>query len=294
MRSLFFRSLLATWLAVFLAPASAADIREIVYPGHNVVLEGAIVIGDYDKLRKLIDENCSAGVCPWAIYLASPGGSLTEAIKIGRMVRAFRLETQIPVHAPPNWRQKYVETLKLRDPEKNYLCASACFFIAVAGIKREGSPVGDDVLLGMHRPYFSDADLRTLSAEQALTSAVRVRTMIDAYLKEMGVPSKYADLMFAISKDKILWVSEDNFRLDFSGFIPEFKDWLDARCGNYTDAETRIDEALRAKARGGQRLTSDEESKRDVLLKKTTAIGECWATVLPKLQEDAWKANRGR
>ncbi len=176
-------------------------------------------------------------------------------MKIGRLVRALRLETQIPVDTSPKWRQKYVEALKLKDPKNNYQCASACFFIAVAGIKRYGSPIGDEVLLGIHRPYLSDADLKALSANQTIASTAQLRSIVEAYLKEMGAPSKYMDLMFSIPRDQIRWISEDDFKSDFAGFIPELKDWLDARCGNYTNDETRLDEVFRAKTRRGEKLT---------------------------------------
>jgi hypothetical protein len=78
--------------------ATAAEIKRSDNPLYGIILEGTIVSGDYDKLRKLIDEDCpakyynSAGytTCPDTIYLASSGGSVAEAMKIGRLVRALR------------------------------------------------------------------------------------------------------------------------------------------------------------------------------------------------------------
>jgi hypothetical protein len=71
--------LAATLLAVPFAPASGAELR-ITTPdellrlgGAQVLLEGTIEIGDYDKLLKRIDEDCSNHTCIDAIYLASPG-----------------------------------------------------------------------------------------------------------------------------------------------------------------------------------------------------------------------------
>jgi hypothetical protein len=43
----------------------------------------------------------------------------------------------------------------------------------------------------------SDSDLKTLSGDQAITSANRNRTTVENYLKEMNVPAEYADLMFS-------------------------------------------------------------------------------------------------
>src|SRR5690242_2334217 len=83
----------------FVALAGAAEITG----GQTVVLEGQIEPGDYDKLRDFLvvtrdyhslggDLLCSAPYedgCPEEIYLASPGGDVAEAMKIGRLVRAL-------------------------------------------------------------------------------------------------------------------------------------------------------------------------------------------------------------
>ena len=89
MRSLIFRALSTAWLAVLLAPATGAEITQIVFPPADVILEGKIEPGDYEKLLKLIyliNEDCGENkYCARGIYLASPGGSLVEAMKIGRL-----------------------------------------------------------------------------------------------------------------------------------------------------------------------------------------------------------------
>jgi hypothetical protein len=117
---LIFRLLAATWLVVFVAPASGAEIRrasgfsELRYVGFaHVILEGKLERGDYDKLLRLIDEDCRDYSCTDGIYLASPGGDLIEAMKIGRLVRKLRLETHVPSDVPaipsgllPEYRQK--------------------------------------------------------------------------------------------------------------------------------------------------------------------------------------------
>jgi hypothetical protein len=102
MGSLIFHLLAATWLTVVIAPASGAEIRhakpeEGLYAGGaRIILEGKIKTGDYDNLLKLIDEDCSRRACADGIYLASPGGNLIEAMKMGRLVRKLRLETHVP------------------------------------------------------------------------------------------------------------------------------------------------------------------------------------------------------
>jgi hypothetical protein len=58
MRGPIFSALTFILLMYEAAPAGAADIWISDNPRQNLMLEGTITSGDYDKLRKLIDENC--------------------------------------------------------------------------------------------------------------------------------------------------------------------------------------------------------------------------------------------
>ena len=100
MRGPIFSALTFILLMFETAPAGAADIWMSGYP----ILEGTTTTGDYDKLRKLIDENCPGkwtDLCPDRILLASPGGSMLEAMKIGRLIRKLRWDTEVPENFPP-------------------------------------------------------------------------------------------------------------------------------------------------------------------------------------------------
>src|SRR5262245_10066630 len=90
--SLFFEMAIPVATFWFVAVASAAEITM----GSWVVLEGPIEVGDYDKLRDFLlakreygehsEPPCSEtylDACPDSIYLASPGGDVVEAMKIG-------------------------------------------------------------------------------------------------------------------------------------------------------------------------------------------------------------------
>jgi hypothetical protein len=64
----------------------------------------------------------------------------------------------------------------------------------------------------------------------------------------MGVPAKYADQMFSISKTDIHWISDDEIKADFDGFISELRDWVDARCDKRSDNEKSLwAQAIRGK-----------------------------------------------
>jgi hypothetical protein len=228
------------------------------------VLEGVIVPGDFEKVSSFIISHI-----PDKIFLASPGGNLNEAMKIGRLVRAFKLETIAPWSSSPDLDfKKKNGALKGLQDTNNYLCASACFFVFVAGIHRVmhlSGDVAEGVGLAIHRPYMSDSDLRAISADSAISAAAKTRTVVDEYLKEMGVPAKYGDAMFAIPKDEVKWVDADSFIADLKGFVPELRDWVDARCNKLTSSEKKFWDAVRDKT--NSQLTPAENIMADELMK---------------------------
>jgi len=194
--------------AEIFAGSDAASVNE-------AVLEGKIAAGDFEKFENFLRNGEKTN----QIYLASPGGDLNEAIKIGLLVRALKLWTIVPSKALTE--QKYdsvVARHNLKDPKANYMCASACFFIFVAGVHRSSDDRGPP-LLGIHRPSLAKNDLSGLNIGQAATADDRARATIVSYLKLMGVPSKYAEDMYSVPKDRIRWIRYDEFQTDFNGFV---------------------------------------------------------------------------
>jgi hypothetical protein len=254
-----------------LAAEIRGDFREVV------VLEGQIETGDYDKVKGFYGDmrrqfwlgSPSAN----QLYLASPGGNLTEAIKIGRLVRALKLNTIVPSRS--DYLQAVaVKKYHLKNPKANYMCASACFFVFAAGLSRTsqlGNPVlssmygpdlWDDVILGIHRPYLTDIELRALTGDQAISSTNQIRALVENYLKEMNVPPKYSDLMFSIPKDQVRWITAADFHADLEGVMPELKDWLAARCDKRTDVEKVVWEKMKGKPAGTGGAIADMLSKK--------------------------------
>jgi len=193
--------------------------------GRYVVLEGQIEAGDYDKLRDFLlvkrdyeegDFRCSAiyddsSFCPEEIYLASPGGDVAEAMKIGRLVRALGWTATVPTrefNSPAGSfnHENEIKRYDLGNPRTNFMCASACFFVFVGGIYKETALPGLPPILGIHRPYLPTERLKELSGGQAIATANLTRAKVEKYLKEMDVPTKYIDQMFSVPKDKILWI----------------------------------------------------------------------------------------
>jgi hypothetical protein len=206
----------------------------------GAVFEGKIEAGDFDKFKNFI----FGGNNPVEIYLASPGGNLAESIKIGLLLRILKLSTVVPSKTVTN-QSRYLAATRhhLKDPSTDYMCASACFFIFVAGIHRRSDDFGS-AILGIHMPFLSNDDLKKLNLDQASAAEDRIRTTVGNYLKIMDVPPKYAEDMYSVPKGKIQWIRNDEFESDFAGFIPELRGLANARCGSRSDVEKKHSEEL--------------------------------------------------
>jgi hypothetical protein len=211
------------------ARVDAAELR--VDPSHpsgtRIVLEGKIEAADFERFKKFILDSGHVT----EIYLASPGGNLAEAVKIGILVRLLKLSTVVPSKQLTHYdRDLALARHGLKD-SKDYTCASACFFIFVAGIYRSTDTNGP-AILGIHSPTLSPADLAKLAPDQANAAIDHARKFIDHYLKIMNVPAKYAEEIYSVPKNKIRWIRNDEFESDFAGFIPELTALAKGKCEN--------------------------------------------------------------
>jgi len=303
--------------AIAIASAQAAEITVDDYYG--VQFEGKIEKGDYEKLFAAAGEiasemynNPNRSIYP-VLHLFSPGGDLAEAMKIGRLVRQLHWMTTAPENLPNGLKDVQKHTMdQLKNSQENYMCASACFFIFVAGTERW---VGyrnhhDDIILGIHRPYLSDIDLKRMSSKDAMSTAANTHSVVENYLREMNVPAKYADLMFSIPKDNIQWLNPTDIKPDLGGFIPELSDWVDARCDNRTDIEKMTARSLEAKMdrirhemeeikKTGrleelETFSPDEDRIREMLENKDDQRGECERKLRVELSKQGNKEVWGR
>lgn len=76
-----------------------------------------------------------------------------------------------------------------------------------------------------------------MSGDQAIAANGQARTMVENYLKAMGVPAKYAEMMYSEPGRRIRWIRNDDFETDLDGFIPQLRDWVDARYDKRSDIE---------------------------------------------------------
>ena len=126
--------------------------------GETLTLTGQIAPGDAERLSDYLDA-MTRGLTH--IRLNSPGGSVRDALSIGRRLRDAG----------------YATTMSRGD-----ICLSACPYILAAGTERH---VDDSAQVGVHQHYFGTNS--ALPAFLAVEDIQRGQGEVMAYLHEMGV-----------------------------------------------------------------------------------------------------------
>ncbi len=204
-------------LGLFLvADVEAADIRlarslsGVPLPG--ITIEGAIAPGDYQKLVALALSSKGAHT----VWLASPGGNLAEALRMGRFIRSLGFAVSAPFS-----KDEPLVTLKNR---ANNTCSSSCFLLYAAGVSRQGT------VLGLHRPSLPADEYFSLGLDGAVDASRVIREAVTAYLEEMGVPSKYSSLMLSTPNSDMVWLTSEDVRSDLNGVVAEYAERLGDVC----------------------------------------------------------------
>ncbi|WP_052249834.1 hypothetical protein [Tateyamaria sp. ANG-S1] len=126
--------------------------------GTTYRLEGGISAGDADRLAAMILQSDPR---PETLILQSPGGSVQDALALGRTIRAEGISTQML---------------------RGEFCYSACPYLLAAGTTRDISP---DASVGVHQHYFGQNTF--LPAAFAVEDIQRGQAEVMTYLDEMGI-----------------------------------------------------------------------------------------------------------
>jgi hypothetical protein len=244
-----------------------------------LVLEGKIEPGDYIAVRNFLRNESNFKKISGGVFLASPGGYVREAMKIGDLIRELRLSTDAP-SIPPAGKRGFggsvIRQADLVNPG-HYQCISACFLVYVAGIDRNLNWTGR---LGIHRPRLQQKSVE-LSENEIANANIGIRNTIKRYLQRMDVPEKYLDLMFSISPDGVRWISQDEFDADLKGYIPEMRALLNERC-NPRPSQIKID------LRGLPAISLESEVK-TLSAKQSGELFRCLADFRNELSAEAWR-----
>ena len=120
-------------------------------------LVGRIAPGDGARLTERLAEEDM----PDRIYLHSPGGSVSDALDLGRSLREAGFSTWVAA---------------------GDICLSACPYLLAAGVERHADA---EAFVGVHQHYFGENTV--LPAFLAVEDIQRGQGLVMAYLDEMGV-----------------------------------------------------------------------------------------------------------
>lgn len=211
-------------LVALIGSGAAARAADVFWLDNKVFLVGEILQGDSERfLYALAMRNRP----PQMVVLRSPGGQMSEAYTIGRLVRRYRLATSAPTRPLDDFYcpESSGETLSAQG---NCICASACAFVWFGGVMRFGS-------VGLHRSYFQSNDLSFNHYENALRES---RQGVKDYLEEMRIPHWVEDAIFETSSKEITVIEAATPSLPFQpweqnsiAIDPSFQEFALAKCG---------------------------------------------------------------
>jgi len=238
----------------------------------GIKIEGNIVEGDADALLNFLSDFGPPDV---PIYLASKGGNVMEAIKLGRIMRRLRLTSLVPVSMPgqPNG------CIKLSDPS-NCVCASACFLVHAGAANRYGN------LIALHRPFVSPEATKNMSSTQQEAAQKSAMATVRNYLEEMEVPAYYTDLMMSRNSQDAYMVSfreasDDKHRIE--GYVPSIEEITLSRCKVMPKSERE-----KAESRIGKAASPEEKAELKKYYDELQNGYRCQADVLRSMKEEAF------
>jgi hypothetical protein len=120
------------------------------------------------------------------IVLNSPGGSVGDALEIGRLVRAKGFATEV---------------------EKDRICVSSCPLVFVGGARRAA---GANAIIGVHQVFAPDQ--AEAARHDTMSDAQRVSARCQRYLADMGVDLKMWVHAMETPKDRLFIFSANELR----------------------------------------------------------------------------------
>lgn len=174
-------------------PETALPDRLILTPvqgGRAALLEGTIEAGDAERIIKQLADLATK---PARLYLNSPGGSVQDALELGRYLRREGLGTAL---------------------RENDICYSACPYLLAGGTPRDVPESGS---VGVHQHYFGESTL--LPAFVAVEDIQRGQGEVMRYLAEMEIDPLVMQHALVTPPDEIYVLLPEELRR--YGFIPE-------------------------------------------------------------------------
>ncbi|WP_386682601.1 hypothetical protein [Loktanella sp. R86503] len=138
---------------------SRLDFVDTVWDGQPVItLTGQIAPGDAARFADFLT---TVDPAPTQAFLNSPGGSVQDALDMGRQIRSLGINTRMTA---------------------TDICLSACPYLLAAGTARS---VADGALVGVHQHYFGENT--ALPAFMAVENIQRGQGEVMEYLSDMDI-----------------------------------------------------------------------------------------------------------
>lgn len=283
MRNLISVAFFLSILAQLFQPAFASDISILAIPPDNgnfsstpeenqsnsyLLLSGEIQKGDAEKLAKIL---VLSHPFVTHLYLDSLGGDVEEALRIASLAKALHLTTVVA---------------------SGGTCASACFFIFLAGDSRTALGAIDGRMkkssfgyIGLHRPHLKSDPAKKSGSKDAETRQHEVMKKTGTYLRDEDVPQRLIDLMMSRPSNDIYWMTQDDID-QLGSFSPGYEELLISRCGyNGNMIQDGVTAMVMARQRGDSALAAREEER---LKASARALGHCEASAFPDLMQESF------
>ena len=170
-----------------LASDQAMRFGEIATEGHlSIYASGEFTVGDSDRFATFVRDN---QIEMAKVVFDSPGGSLFEGVKLGKMLRSLHFDTDIG-----NEEGRPGESSKA-------ICASACAYAYAGGTLRfmpEGGRLGLHQFRSSSGAGVSESDAQTISG------------ILVSYLSDMGVDANAFAIASITDSNGIVWLSYDD------------------------------------------------------------------------------------
>jgi hypothetical protein len=163
--------------ALSTANGIAATVRSETSPNNRFVhvhISGPIAPGDADRVKTFVQSKPNeASELRWlTVHIDSAGGSVREALRIGRLLRSQNAVVMVGAN-----------------------CQSSCVFVLMSGVMRFGFDSGGSASrVGVHRPHLGEAEV----GQDFLRSYRQLRSELEAYFDEMRVSRALLDLMYSV------------------------------------------------------------------------------------------------
>lgn len=156
---------------------------EFTAEGDAIRISGQIAGGDADRFVTWLDQNRPEQA---RVLLDSSGGSVADALAIGRSIRTLGLDTGV---------------------EDGAVCLSACPYILAGGVTRDAAA---GAVIGVHQHFYGKNTL--LPAFMAVRDVQRAQASVMDYLDEMGVDLRLMSFALRTPPEEIHILDPENLR----------------------------------------------------------------------------------